>query len=125
MNLPMNAIMAFVVGSDMTVVTVVVTITYWGVDKATVVAVNRPLVDDSGRCIRLINGVAKACRRSVDTTSGTPSDADAATPFDDGIEYLPVFLEAISLGYSGGLVLVALGSLLLNDVERMNIFLGR
>ena len=79
---------------------------------------------NSGRCIRLVGGVSKACHRRVDTTSGTPSDADAATTFDDGIKYLPVFIEAIGFGDSSGLALVALGSCLLNDVERMNIFLG-
>jgi len=119
-----------ILGSYLAVVTAVVTIGYWSVCKAPVViVVTRALVGsrgrgDQGRYVCLIDGVAKTCDRRIYGASGTSSDAHAATSLDDGVEYLPVFLEAICLGNSRGLVLVAPRASLLNDVERMNIFIG-
>ena len=106
-------------GGDLAVVTVVVTIAYWRVNKA-----GMPLVGNRGRPVCLIDGVAKTCDGSIDTASGTPRDADAPTSLDNGVKYLPVFLKAICLGNSGGLVMIALCTGLLNDVERMNFFVG-
>ena len=107
--------MPVILGGDLSVVTVVVTIACWRVNEA-----GRSLVGYRGRPICLIDGIAKTCDGSIDTASGTPRDADAPTSLDDGVKYLPVFLKAICLGNSDGLVMIALCAGLLNDVERVN-----
>ena len=111
--------MPVILGGDLSVVTVVVTIACWRVNKA-----GRSLVGYQGRPVCLIDGIAKTCDGSIDTASGTPRDADAPTSLDDGVKYLPVFLKAICLGNSRGLVLIALCASLLNNIEGMNIFIG-
>lgn len=111
--------MLVIMGSDWTVVTVVITTAYWRVNKA-----GRSLDGNRGRRVCLIDRVAKTCDGSIHTTGGTSSDADAPTSLDDGVKYLPVFLKAICLGNSGGLVMMAFCASLLNDVERVNFFGG-